>query len=277
MHANSLSMLVQMVRNGMGVTLLPAARVPVEPASRRGFASVASVRRSPRVPRCGVARGHRPRGGTVHVSVRPRSDQPARQHRRRHAIPLTRAEVPVRANTHGILLSNVETIPGRSNPRALRAWSAAAPCARRTSARTSSPDCATCRRRIAGVHRTAPRGAATGRRADVRSRGAARCQRRGERALRDELGRVGRRRTLRLRHRGQGGLRWRARTPRPARRRRPAHPDRAAQRKLDRATPLPLDRAAGSGVATHPGEHAARAPRAIEHDPPGRASSTGAS
>lgn len=38
MHANSLSMLVQMVRNGMGITLLPAPAVPVEAASREGLA-----------------------------------------------------------------------------------------------------------------------------------------------------------------------------------------------------------------------------------------------
>lgn len=38
MHANSLSMLVQLVRNGMGITLLPASAVPVELADRRGLA-----------------------------------------------------------------------------------------------------------------------------------------------------------------------------------------------------------------------------------------------
>lgn len=38
MHANSLSMLVQMVRNGMGVTLLPAAAVPVELVDHEGLA-----------------------------------------------------------------------------------------------------------------------------------------------------------------------------------------------------------------------------------------------
>ena len=38
LHANSLSMLVQMVRNGMGVTLLPASSLPVELAHRDGLA-----------------------------------------------------------------------------------------------------------------------------------------------------------------------------------------------------------------------------------------------
>jgi LysR family hydrogen peroxide-inducible transcriptional activator len=38
MHANSLSMLVQMVRNRMGITLLPAAAIPVEATSREGLA-----------------------------------------------------------------------------------------------------------------------------------------------------------------------------------------------------------------------------------------------
>jgi LysR family hydrogen peroxide-inducible transcriptional activator len=38
MHANSLSMLVQMVRNHMGITLLPAAAIPVEAPSRSGLA-----------------------------------------------------------------------------------------------------------------------------------------------------------------------------------------------------------------------------------------------
>lgn len=37
MHANSLSMLVQMVRNGLGITLLPAPAIPVEVASREGL------------------------------------------------------------------------------------------------------------------------------------------------------------------------------------------------------------------------------------------------
>jgi len=36
-HANSLSMLVQMVRNGLGITLLPASAVPVEVTDRNGL------------------------------------------------------------------------------------------------------------------------------------------------------------------------------------------------------------------------------------------------
>jgi LysR family hydrogen peroxide-inducible transcriptional activator len=37
-HANSLSMLVEMVRNGLGITLLPASAVPVELRQREGLA-----------------------------------------------------------------------------------------------------------------------------------------------------------------------------------------------------------------------------------------------